>query len=208
MSLSSWYEQRVLPRLVELTCGGKDMARFRARTVEGLSGTIVEVGFGSGLNAPVYPPEVTEVKAVEPSELARARSARHTGDTSARIEFVGLDGARLPLDDASCDGALSTFTLCTIPDVEAALAELHRVVRPGGRFHFLEHGRAPDESVRVWQRRLEPVQRRVAGGCHLTRDTESLVRGAGFEILEMDRRYVTGPKPFTYFTLGKAVRTD
>ncbi len=200
------YEERILPRMVELTCGGKDMAKFRRRTVEGLSGTIVEVGFGSGLNAPVYPPEVTEVKAVEPSMLARERSARHTVDTSARVEFVGLDGARLPLEDASCDGALSTFTLCTIPDVHAALAELHRVVRPGGRFHFLEHGRAPDESVRTWQRRLEPIQKRVAGGCHLTRDAEALVSEAGFEIVDLERRYVKGPKPFAYFTLGRAVR--
>ncbi len=200
------YEERILPRMVELTCGGKDMAKFRRRTVEGLSGTIVEVGFGSGLNAPVYPPEVTEVKAVEPSMLARERSARHTVDTSARVEFVGLDGARLPLEDASCDGALSTFTLCTIPDVHAALAELHRVVRPGGRFHFLEHGRAPDESVRTWQRRLEPIQKRVAGGCHLTRDAEALVSDAGFEIVDLERRYVKGPKPFAYFTLGRAVR--
>lgn len=200
------YEERILPRMVELTCGGKDMAKFRRRTVEGLSGTIVEVGFGSGLNAPVYPPEVTEVMAVEPSMLARERSARHTVDTSAQVEFVGLDGARLPLEDASCDGALSTFTLCTIPDVHAALAELHRVVRPGGRFHFLEHGRAPDESVRTWQRRLEPIQKRVAGGCHLTRDAEALVSDAGFEIVDLERRYVKGPKPFAYFTLGRAVR--
>lgn len=200
------YEERILPRMVELTCGGKDMAKFRRRTVEGLSGTIVEVGFGSGLNAPVYPPEVTEVMAVEPSMLARESSARHTVDTSARVEFVGLDGARLPLEDASCDGALSTFTLCTIPDVHAALAELHRVVRPGGRFHFLEHGRAPDESVRTWQRRLEPIQKRVAGGCHLTRDAEALVSEAGFEVVDLERRYVKGPKPFAYFTLGRAVR--
>lgn len=204
--MSGFYEERVLPRVVELTCGGKGMTRFRSRTTEGLSGRIVEVGFGSGLNAPVYPTEVTEVMAVEPSALARERSTRHTAGSTARIEFVGLDGARLPLEDASCDGALSTFTLCTIPDVTAALSELHRVVRPGGRFHFLEHGRAPDESVRVWQRRLEPIQRRVAGGCHLTRDAEALVGDAGFEIVEMEHRYVAGPKPFAYFTLGKAVR--
>jgi ubiquinone/menaquinone biosynthesis C-methylase UbiE len=200
------WEERALPRLVELTCGGKDMAKFRARTVEGLSGTIVEVGFGSGLNAPVYPPEVTTVKAIEPSALARERSARHTAGITATIDFVGLDGARLPLADASCDGALSTFTLCTIPDVATALDELYRVVRPGGRFHFLEHGRAPDESVRTWQRRFEPVQKRVAGGCHLTRDAETLVSDAGFEIVELERRYVKGPKPFAFFTLGRAVR--
>lgn len=200
------YEERLLPRLVEVTCGGKDMERFRARTVDGLAGTIVEIGFGSGLNAPVYPPEVSRVLAVEPSMLARERSERNTATTHAAIEFVGLDGARLPLDDASCDGALCTFVLCTIPDVHAALAELYRVVKPGGAFHFLEHGRAPDESVRTWQRRLEPIQRRVAGGCHLTRDAEVLVSDAGFHISDLDRRYVRGPKPLTYFTRGVAVR--
>jgi ubiquinone/menaquinone biosynthesis C-methylase UbiE len=202
----SWYEEQVLPRVVELTCGGKGMSRFRSRTTEGLSGRIVEVGFGSGLNAPLYPPAVTEVLAVEPSLVARERSRRHTAGIDAQIEFVGLDGARIELDDASCDGALSTFTLCTIPDVHGALAELFRVVRPGGRFHFLEHGLAPDESVRAWQRRLEPIQRRVAGGCHLTRDAESLVRDAGFQILDVESRYVAGPKPFAHFTFGKALR--
>lgn len=200
------YEERVLPRLVELTCGGADMAKFRRRTVEGLEGRIVEVGFGSGLNAEVYPEAVTEVLAVEPSTLARERSRRHTASTHARIEFVGLDGAVLPIDDASCDGALATFTLCTIPDVHSALAELHRVVRPGGRFHFMEHGSAPDESVRTWQRRIEPMQKRLAGGCHLTRDPGALVSDAGFEIVELEHRYVKGPKPWSYFTIGKAVR--
>lgn len=202
------YEERVLPRLVELTCGGADMAKFRRRTVEGLEGRIVEVGFGSGLNAEVYPEAVTDVLAVEPSELARERSRRHTASTRARIEFVGLDGAVLPIEDASCDGALATFTLCTIPDVHSALAELHRVVRPGGRFHFMEHGRAPDESVRTWQRRIEPMQKRLAGGCHLTRDPEVLVSDAGFDIVELEHRYVRGPKPWSYFTIGKAVRPD
>jgi SAM-dependent methyltransferase len=200
------WEDRALPRLVELTCGGAAMERFRAHTVEGLSGRIVEIGFGSGLNAPVYPAEVTEVLAVEPSTLARERSARHTASTSATIEFVGLDGAHLPIEDASCDGALSTFTLCTIPDVAGALAELRRVLKPGASFHFLEHGRAPDESVRTWQRRLEPIQRRIAGGCHLTRDPEVMVSDAGFEIVDLDRRYVRGPKPMAYFTSGRAIR--
>lgn len=202
----SRYEEQVLPRLVDLTCGSKGIERFRARTAEGLSGTIVEIGFGSGLNAPHYPPEVTRVLAVEPSLLARERSARHTRDTSAAVEFVGLDGSSLPLEDASCDGALCTFTLCTIPDVDAALGELFRVLRPGGRFHFLEHGSAPDASVRTWQRRLEPLQRRVAGGCHLTRDPGVLVSEAGFEVVDLERRYVRGPKPYCYFTIGRAVR--
>ena len=117
---------------------------------------------------------------------------------------MGLDGARLPLADASCDGALSTFTLCTIPDVTAALAELHRVVRPGGRFHFLEHGLSPDASVATWQHRLEPIQKRLADGCHLTRDPTELVRAAGFEIERSESRYASGPKPWTWMTEGVA----
>ncbi len=201
-----WYEDRVLPRIIEVTCGNKGMDRYRRRTVEGLSGTVVEIGFGSGFNAPLYPPEVTTVLAVEPSALARERSLPRCDASTAQVEFVGIDGQRIPIDDASCDGALATFTLCTIPDVSAALAEVHRVLRPGGRFHFLEHGRAPDESVRRWQRRLEPVQHRLGGGCHLTRDAESMVSDAGFAVESVERRYVRGPKPMSYFTLGHAVR--
>ncbi len=201
-----WYEDRVLPRIIELACGNQGMDRYRRRATEGLSGTVVEIGFGSGFNAPLYPTEVTRILAVEPSALSRERSLARCGAASAEVEFVGIDGLRIPLDDSSCDGALATFTLCTIPDVPTALAELRRVLRPGGRFHFLEHGRAPDESVRRWQRRLEPIQHRLGGGCHLTRDAEVMVSDAGFGIEHLERRYVRGPKPMSYFTLGHAVR--
>lgn len=205
------YGERVLPHLVELTCGGADMERWRARATEGLHGTIVEIGFGSGLNVPVYPREVTRVWAVEPNEVARRMSrarvadARRT-DPPTTIEHVGLDGQSLPLPDVSCDGALSTFTLCTVPDASLALAELRRVLRPGGEFHFLEHGAAPEPGVATWQRRLEPMQRRLAGGCHLTRDVVAMVDEAGFEITAVDSRYARGPKPWTWFTVGHAVR--
>lgn len=201
-----FYQEQVLPRCTDLTCGGAGMERFRRRTTEGLSGRIVEIGFGSGLNVATYPDEVTEVLAVEPSHVARSRAMARTEGADVEVQFVGLDGQSLPIEDASCDGALATFTLCTIPDVQAALAELRRVLRPGGRFHFLEHGRAPDESVRTWQRRFEPLQRRLAGGCHLTRAPDALVSDAGFEIVELEQRYVSGPKPWSYFTLGHAIR--
>ena len=120
------------------------------------------------------------------------------------VEHVGLNGEKLELEDASVDGALSTFTLCTIPDVERALAELRRVIRPGGTFHFLEHGLAPAAGVVAWQRRLEPLQKRLAGGCHLTRDIPELVRGAGFEIERLEQRYAEGPRPWGWFTAGAA----
>ncbi|CAN5446347.1 class I SAM-dependent methyltransferase [soil metagenome] len=205
------YNESVLPRLVDVSCANPEMEPFRRRAVDGLSGTIVEIGFGSGPNVPVYPPEVTHVYAVEPSELARRRATARiereralAGSTVPVVEMVGLDGQDLALPTDSCDGGLSTFTLCTVPDVERALAELRRVIRPGGTFHFLEHGSSPDAGVAKWQRRLEPMQRRMAGGCHLTRDTTELVRSAGFTIESVDHRYARGPKPWTWFTVGAA----
>ncbi len=198
------YRERFLPHLVDKACGSAELARWRERVTEGLSGTVVEIGFGSGLNVPVYPPEVTEVFAVEPALVARRLAEGRVAASHARIVHVGLDGQSLPLDDDSCDGALATFTLCTIPDPTVALAELRRVLRPGGRFHFLEHGLAPDARVATWQRRIEPVQRRVADGCHLTRDPVALVADAGFVVERHESRYASGPKPWTWMTEGFA----
>jgi ubiquinone/menaquinone biosynthesis C-methylase UbiE len=167
---------------------------------------VVEIGFGSGLNLPAFPPEVELVYAVEPAATARRIAEARIAASHVRVEHVGLDGQAIPLPDASCDGALSTFTLCTIPDVEAALTEVRRVLRPGGRFHFLEHGLSPDEGVARWQHRLEPIQKRVADGCHLTRDPAALVRAAGFEVERTESRYGQGPKPWTWFTEGAATK--
>jgi SAM-dependent methyltransferase len=172
----------------------------------GLAGTVVEIGFGSGLNMPAYPPEVHVVYAVEPAATARRLAERRIADSPVRVEHISLSGESIPLEDGSCDGALSTFTLCTIPDVEVALAEVRRVLRPGGRFHFLEHGLSPDASIARWQRRLEPVQKRLADGCHLTRDPTVLVRAAGFEIERVESRYASGPKPWAWFTEGAAIK--
>jgi ubiquinone/menaquinone biosynthesis C-methylase UbiE len=124
------------------------------------------------------------------------------------IEHIGLEGESIALADDSCDGALSTFTLCTIPDVEQALAEVRRVLRPGGAFHFLEHGRSPDAKVRTWQRRIEPIQKRLCDGCHLTRDIAALIEAAGFRIERMTAEYAGGPKPFSWHTQGVAIAPD
>lgn len=198
------YRERVLPHLVDAACGSPELARWRARVTEGLTGTVVEIGFGSGLNVPVYPATVTEVLAVEPAHHARRLAQPRIDASPVPVTHVGLDGQALPLDDASCDSALSTFTLCTIADVDAALAEVRRVLRPGGRLHFLEHGLAPDRTVAAWQHRLEPVQRRLADGCHLTRDPVALVAAAGFEVLRHESRYAKGPKPWSWMTEGVA----
>jgi ubiquinone/menaquinone biosynthesis C-methylase UbiE len=201
-----FYREQVVPRLVALTCGAKGLARLRAETTEGLRGRVVEIGFGSGFNVPHYPREVEEVLAVEPSATAFRLARKRLGVAVVPVRQVGLDGQSLPLADASCDAALCTFALCTIPDVDVALSEIHRVLRPGGRFHFLEHGLAPDPRVRAFQRRVEPLQRRMADGCHLTRDPVALAGDAGFVLEEIDQGYGAGPKAWSYLTRAVAVR--
>lgn len=202
------YREAVLPRLVDVACGTSDLAAWRARVVEGLYGRVVEIGFGSGLNVAHYPPEVEVVLAVEPSRTARRLARGRVAAGSVAVEHVGTDGQALPVAGGSCDAALCTFTLCTVPDPGEALAEVTRVLRPGGRLHFLEHGLSPDPRVARWQRRLDPLQRRVAGGCHLTRDAASLVARAGLVPERCEQRYARGPKPWTWFTLGVAAKPD
>ena len=199
------YREHILPRLVDRACGMPGFRHWRAELATGLSGQILEIGFGSGLNVPYYPSEVARVFAVEPSAAAyRIAGPRIDGSTVA-IERIGLDGQSIPLPDDCCDGALCSFTLCTIPDVDAALAEVRRVLRPGGRFRFLEHGLSPDAEVATWQHRLDPWQCRLAGGCHLTRDPVALVRAAGFDLADVTQRYGVGPRPWSWFTRGVAV---
>jgi ubiquinone/menaquinone biosynthesis C-methylase UbiE len=200
------YRDRVLPHLIDRVCGSRAMRPWRDEVTDGLAGRVVEVGFGSGLNQPHYPDDIEVVLAVEPAAAARRLAERRTGAGTVPVEHVGLDGQALPLDDASCDAALCTFTLCTVPDPALVLAELHRVLRPGGRFHFLEHGLAPEPSVAAWQRRIEPWQKRLADGCHLTRDATALVEEAGFRLERHRQAYARGPKPWSWFTVGTAVR--
>ena len=198
------YRDTILPRLVDCACGTAELHRWRERVTEGLSGEILEIGFGSGLNLSHYRDGVTLIHAIEPSGGARRLSRSRAAHCA--VVHHEHSAESLPLADASCDGALSTFTLCTIPDVARALDEVRRVVRPGGRFHVLEHGIAPDRGVAAWQRRLDPLQGFLAGGCHLTRDPPMLLERAGFEIESVQQRYARGPKPWTYLTSAMAVR--
>ncbi len=198
------YREHVVPRLVDLACGTAGLDRWRARTTEGLSGTVVEIGFGSGLNVPHYPPTIDVVLAVEPARVARRLARRRIEASAVTVEHVGLDGQRIPLADESCDAALCTFTLCTVPDPARALTEVRRVLRPGGTVHFLEHGLSPDPGVARWQHRLDPLQRRLADGCHLTRDPTTLVADAGLELQRSEQQYVPGPKPWSWLTVGVA----
>ncbi len=202
--LARCYEGQVLPRIVDKACGRKDIAPLRARVTEGLRGDVVEIGFGSGLNLPHLPNTVERLLAVDPAVTGQRLAAQRLAASRIPVEFVGLDGADLPLDDQSADAVLCTFTLCTIADVERALAEVHRVLRSGGEFHFLEHGLSPDPPVAKWQRRLTPMQRRVCGGCHFDRPIAELIRGSGFDITTMRNHYLKGPKTPSYLYEGIA----
>lgn len=203
-----WWGDRAVPRITDVACGSKDLAPWRERTCEGLHGRVLELGFGSGHNVGRYPAAATSIAAVEPSDLGWRLSADRRTASAVPIERTGLDGQSLTEADASVDSALSTFTLCTIPDPVAALREVRRTLRPGGALHFLEHGLAPDAGVARWQRRLEPAQRAFSGGCHLTREIPALLEVAGFDVVELDKSYLPGPKaarPWSYGYLGRAV---
>jgi ubiquinone/menaquinone biosynthesis C-methylase UbiE len=203
-----WTDQ-VVPRFTDKMLGSSAVMKLRRRAVDSLAGEVVEIGFGSGLNVPLLPPEVTRVYAVDPSRVGRKLSDERVQASPVPVDFVGLDGAQLPLDDASVDSALSTFTLCTIPDVVSALSEVRRVLRPGGSFHFLEHGLCPDPAVARKQHRYNGIQQRLCGGCHLDRPIDALVREAGFEIDQLEHDQMPGPQfmlPWGYLYEGVATR--
>jgi ubiquinone/menaquinone biosynthesis C-methylase UbiE len=171
-----------------------------------LTGEVVEVGFGSGPNVEFYPAAVERVRAVEPSDLAWRLAAERVAGSPVPIERAGLDGQSLPFADGTFDAALTTYTMCTVPDPGAALRELRRVLKPGGTLHFLEHGLAPDPKVQKWQRRLDPLERRLFGGCEFSRPIVELVRSAGFTVKELDEFYEKGAPRFAGAdSLGTAV---
>jgi ubiquinone/menaquinone biosynthesis C-methylase UbiE len=200
------YSDQIVPRVTNLVMARKEFDPIRARVAAGLVGDVVEIGFGSGLNVPHYPPAVERVRAVDPAVLGRRLASRRLAASPVPVEFVALDGQDLPLDSESVDHVLATWTLCSIPEPARALAEIRRVLRSGGSFHFAEHGRSPDRKVATWQDRLTPIQRRVAGGCHLNRPIRQLIEDAGLHPARIENYYVQGPKPFGYMYEGVATR--
>lgn len=198
------YRDRVLPRIIDRACGTSRLGEWRTRCLEGISGVVVEPGFGSGTNLPYYPSEVSKVYAVDPAVLGRELAADRLAASTIEVAFVGLDGQQIPLEENSCDAGVLTFTLCTVSDPATALAELRRVIRPNGTLHFCEHGKGPTASMLKWQKRIDPVQKRLFDGCHVSRDHPKLITDAGFEINWVDEGYADGPKPWSYFHLGVA----
>jgi ubiquinone/menaquinone biosynthesis C-methylase UbiE len=206
-----WWNEQLVPRATDLLLGAGEIHKLRERVCQGLEGDVLEIGFGSGLNVEHLPPAVDRLFAVEPSDVAwHIAEHKHMGAGRPRVVRAGLDGQELDLADASMDSALSTFTLCTIPHLDVALKEVHRVLRKGGELHFLEHGLAPDPGVAKWQHRLTPVQRRLAAGCHLDRPIADAVEGSGLVIEDLDTFYLTGAIPGIkvagHLYLGRAVR--
>jgi SAM-dependent methyltransferase len=202
-----WWNEHVVPRVTDVALRSREVGESRVRVCAGLHGRVLEIGFGSGLNLRHLPPEVTAIGAVEPSDVGWSISQRRRDRTSLPVERIGLDGQAVTAPDASYDAALCTFTLCTVPDPLAALAEVRRVVRPGGTLHLLEHGLSPDPKVARRQRRLDPLQGLVAGGCHLTRDPAALLEQAGLRVESLetgDLPGFRGPAALTYGYLAVA----
>jgi SAM-dependent methyltransferase len=199
-----FYQHQVLPRLLHFAMRQPPLLPFRERVIGGARGRVLEIGIGSGLNLPLYGPAVDTVIGLEPSpellRMARDRAAT----ARVPVELLEASAEAVPLDTASIDTMVMTWTLCTIPDPHSALAELRRVLKPGGALLFVEHGRAPELAVARWQDRLDPLWRRIAGGCHLNREIDTLIAGSGFRIDALANARLPGPRTHTFLYEGRA----
>ena len=198
------YGRFVVPRLIDFAMKQQMLVERRATLVPRAMGSVLEVGIGSGRNLSHYSAAVEHLYGVDPSPELLAMARKRARETGVEVELICQGAERLSYADASFDSVVMTWTLCSIPDASAALAEMRRVLKPGGRLLFIEHGLAPEARVATWQRRLTPLWRPLAGGCHLDRPIEKLIRSAGFAITELRNFYLKGPKPFTYMYEGSA----
>lgn len=199
-----FYATYVLPRLIDLAMRRADTTEERRKLVPLATGTVLEVGIGSGLNAPLLTAGVERLYAIDPSRALWRLAEPRVRGRPFRVVFVAASAVAIPLEAAAVDTVLMTWTLCSIPDPRAALAEIRRVLRPDGRLIFIEHGRAPEARVQRWQDRLNTPWGWLAGGCNLNRPVDTLIAGAGFRMTHLDRGYGEGPKPFVYLYRGIA----
>ena len=198
-----FYQNQIVPLLTSLSMRNGHLAAYRDRVVPAATGRVLEVGVGSGLNLPYYSVDVQQVIGLEPSPKL-LNMARHLGHRSFPVDLIEGSAEKIPLETATVDTVVTTWTLCTIPDVDRALLEMRRALKPSGRLLFVEHGRAPDPNVVWWQDWLTPIWRRVGGGCHLNRAIASLIEGAGFRLERLETGYMRGPKPMTFMYEGSA----
>ena len=198
-----FYERRLFPKLLNKAMRAPALTALRERLVPMAEGNVLEVGIGSGLNLPYYDPSV-RVTGLDPSLELQAYAREVADRVELDVEFLGVSGEAVPAADNTFDSVVMTWTLCTIPDPDRALAEIRRVLKPGGKVIFAEHGEAPDDRVRAWQRRLNPLWLKIGAGCNLNRRIESLYRTSGFAFQDIERRYLPGPKIATYNCYGIA----
>jgi len=199
------YTRFILPRVVHLTCSSKPTTRQRMKLIPRAEGRVVEVGIGSGLNLPFYDPDrVQRIWGVDPSRELVSMAASAAADAPFEVEFVSTGAEAMPVESGSADTVVVTYSLCSIREPGPALREMARVLRRGGRLLFCEHCLAPDAGVRRWQNGLNPIWRRVGGGCHLNRDIPDLIRSSGFEILDVDSMYIPGWRPASFNVWGSA----
>ncbi len=202
----SWYEERLLPHIINLACSVKPARKQRDKIVPLAEGEVLEIGLGSGLNLPHYDQQkIRKIWGLEPSEGMRKLAAKNLEGLNLDVEFIDLPGEEIPLESNSVDTVLVTYTLCTIPDAISALEGMRRVLKPGGRLLFCEHGAAPDQSVRRWQNRLNAGWGKITGGCNMIRDIPSLITTAGFDIVDDERMYIPGLRILSYNYWGSAV---
>ncbi len=200
-----FYNRWILPQVIELTMRQKNFAPFRERTAGAAQGRVLEIGIGSGLNLSSYPPSVETVYGVDPSAELLAKASQRVANVGFPVRLLEASSEKLPLDDHSFDTVVMTFTLCSIPDVGAALVEMRRVLKPEGALLFAEHGRAPDPDVVLWQDRITPVWKHIGGGCHLNRKVDDLIQAAGFRIERLSTGYQKfAPRPFSFLYEGSA----
>lgn len=187
----SFYENRILPTLLDLACSTKPILEQREKVVPAAEGRVLEMGIGSGLNLEYYNPDkVTEIVGIDPSEGLGRKAARRAANLPFPVRHIRIEGEEMPVDDGEFDTVVVTYTLCTIPDAVAAMEKARRVLKPGGRVLFIEHGQAPDDNVRKWQDRLDPVWSVVAGGCHLNRNIPEILKDSGFRIDSLETMYL------------------